>query len=395
MNRIAKLSQEDRRFIFLTTSQKTGKSFAVIEKDYWVCYLIDYLFTKSDFKDLLIFKGGTSLSKGFELINRMSEDIDLILNWKALGEEYNLDAIENDDSLSKTKLDKIKKEITLKTNRYLKDEFAPKLSKGIKEDLGYEINVSCVDENGGIVIYIDYPKNIKDDYLREVVKLEIGPLAALTPTQIVEIKPYCYDDFSSLFTKNSILVNTVKPERTFWEKATILHREYCRPKEKPMPVRYFRHYYDLYMLGKSLYKDLALNNKELLTAVVHFKQTFYKETWMDYFDILKNGIHLIPDDYRFKDLKEDYNKMKEMIIAIIPFDEIMENLKFLELKINDQNGFMPGIISELLSVILKSKMSIVVSGVTGTGKTEFQKYLINFVQIPDLHLTALHRSSGQ
>ena len=267
MNRIAKLSQQDRRFVFLTSSQKTGKSVAVIEKDYWVCYILDYLFTKSEFKDLLIFKGGTSLSKCFNLINRMSEDIDLILNWKALGEEYNLDIIENDNGISKTKFDKIKKAIIDKTNGYLVNEFAPKLALGIKQDLGYEIDVSCVDENGGIVINIAYPKTEEDDYLREVVKLEIGPLAALIPTQVVKIKPYCFDDFPSLFNKDSIAVNTVKLERSFWEKATILHREACRPKEKSMPSRYFRHYYDLYMLGKSAYKDLALNNKDLLEAV--------------------------------------------------------------------------------------------------------------------------------
>ena len=72
MNQIAKLSQQDRRFVFLTSSQKTGKSVAVIEKDYWVCYILDYLFTKSEFKDLLIFKGGTSLAIHI-LANKMTQ----------------------------------------------------------------------------------------------------------------------------------------------------------------------------------------------------------------------------------------------------------------------------------------------------------------------------------
>ena len=112
-------------------------------------------------------------------------------------------------------------------------------------------------------------------------------------------------------------------------------KEANRPDGSIIPTRYSRHYYDLYMLGKSSYKDLALNDKDLLEAVIHFKQKFYRETWMDYSDILANGIRLVPDDYRFKDLKDDYNKMKEMIQTLIPFDEIMDYLKILEKEIND------------------------------------------------------------
>lgn len=110
MNTIARLNDEDRKFIFLKTSEATGKSVAIVEKDYRISYLLDYLFAKSSFNDMLVFKGGTSLSKGFNLINRMSEDIDLILNWKRLGEEYNLHLLEKDDMLSRNQLNKKKKE---------------------------------------------------------------------------------------------------------------------------------------------------------------------------------------------------------------------------------------------------------------------------------------------
>lgn len=335
MNTIAKLKAEDRKFVFLKTSETLGKTISIIEKDYWVCYLLDYLFTKSEFKDMLVFKGGTSLSKGYNLINRMSEDIDLILNWKILGEEYNLDLWEHDETISKNKINKNKKEILEKNNEYLINEFAPKLSKGIKEDLGFEIEVSCVDENGTIVIYVDYPKTLKDDYLLDVVKLEIGPIAALTPTKIIEIKPYCFEEFKQLFKTKIIKVKTVTPERTFWEKATILHREALRPNTKLMPLRYFRHYYDLYMLGKSIYKNKALKDIQLLKAVVHFKATFYRETWMNYEDIFIKGIRLVPDEFRFEELKKDYNKMKEMIQELVPFEEIIDYLKVLEKEINN------------------------------------------------------------
>ena len=79
MNTIAKLKVEDRKFVFLKASEAKGKTVSIIEKDYWVCYLLDYLFTKSEFKDMLVSKGGTSLSKCYKIIDRFSEDIDLTL----------------------------------------------------------------------------------------------------------------------------------------------------------------------------------------------------------------------------------------------------------------------------------------------------------------------------
>ena len=165
-----------------------------------------------------------------------------------------------------------------------------------------------MDENGGIVIYVDYPKTIKDNYLLDVVKLEIGPVAALTPTKMIDIKPYCFEEFQQIFKVKTIKVETVTPERSFWEKATILHREAYRPKNKLIPLRYFRHYYDLFMLRKSIYKDNALKDIQLLKDVTHFKETFYRETWTNYEEIFKKGIRLIPDEYRFDELKKDYVK---------------------------------------------------------------------------------------
>ena len=335
MNTIARLNDEDRKFIFLKTSEATGKSVAIVEKDYWISYLLDYLFAKSSFNDMLVFKGGTSLSKGFNLINRMSEDIDLILNWKRLGEEYNLDLLEKDDTLSRNQLNKKKKEILKKTNEFLINDFAPELSKGIERDLGYKIGVSCVDENGGVVIYVDYPKIIHDTYLLDVVKLEIGPLAALTPTIIVDISPYCLDVFPDLCENKAVKVKTVIPERSFWEKATILHREALRPSEKLMPRRYFRHYYDLYMLQKSQYKETAIKDIALLQSVIRFKERFYRETWMNYETILTKGIRLIPDRYRFEELRKDCYDMREMIQEPFSFDDVINCLTRLEKEINE------------------------------------------------------------
>ena len=87
MKNAAWLSDNDKRILFRNTADKMGLSDAIVEKDFWVCFTLDYLFHRSPWKDSVTFKGGTSLSKAYNLINRFSEDIDLILDWGVLGYE--------------------------------------------------------------------------------------------------------------------------------------------------------------------------------------------------------------------------------------------------------------------------------------------------------------------
>lgn len=101
MKKIARLSDIDRRELFRNTADKMGLNDAIVEKDFWVCYTLDYLFHSSPWKDAITFKGGTSLSKGFNLISRFSEDIDLILDWRVLG----YGAVEPWEERSNTKQD--------------------------------------------------------------------------------------------------------------------------------------------------------------------------------------------------------------------------------------------------------------------------------------------------
>lgn len=85
MKHVAKFSDNDKRRLFRNTADKMGLNDAIVEKDFWVCFTLDYLFQRSPWKDSITFKGGTSLSKAFRLISRFSEDIDLILDWRVLG----------------------------------------------------------------------------------------------------------------------------------------------------------------------------------------------------------------------------------------------------------------------------------------------------------------------
>lgn len=85
MRKIACLPDDDRRELFRNTADKMDLNDAIVEKDFWVCFTLDYLFHCCPWKDSITFKGGTSLSKAFNLISRFSEDINLILDWRVLG----------------------------------------------------------------------------------------------------------------------------------------------------------------------------------------------------------------------------------------------------------------------------------------------------------------------
>ena len=80
MRNIAKINERDKIALFTNTAAKMGLTDAIVEKDFWVCFVLDYLFRRSKWKNDIAFKGGTSLSKAYGLIERFSEDIDIILD---------------------------------------------------------------------------------------------------------------------------------------------------------------------------------------------------------------------------------------------------------------------------------------------------------------------------
>ena len=125
MNNIARINSSDRKALFQNTAAKMGLTEAIVEKDYWVCFMLDYLFHRCKWKDSIAFKGGTSLSKAYGLIERFSEDIDLILDWRVLG--YDKD--EPWENRSNTKQDLFNKEANRRTEVFLKDNFCRVLQK--------------------------------------------------------------------------------------------------------------------------------------------------------------------------------------------------------------------------------------------------------------------------
>ena len=328
MKQIANMTNEDKRFIFYSASLKMKIHPAIIEKDFWICYILDYLFNESKYKDYFTFKGGTSLSKAYNVITRMSEDIDLILDWQLLGAKIN----EPLEERSKRQQELYNEKLNNLAKEFIANELYEDLSVGFKEIKDLKIEV--VKEEQLINIY--YPKiyDIDNAGILPCVRLEIGPLAAWTPASVMEINPYISDVIPN-FTIQGTNVRTVAIERTFWEKITILHREANRPENKKMPIRYARHYYDVYQIFKSQYFNDILRKKYVLEKVTKFKIKFYNDNWAKYDDVLKGNVKISPQEVRLKELNEDYNSMKEMINGDVPsLSDIVLALNELEKIIN-------------------------------------------------------------
>ena len=284
MKEVAKLQIKDRTELFQATAISMGMQPNVIEKDFWVCFMLDHLFHDCRYKNAFVFKGGTSLSKSYHVIERFSEDIDLILDWrKIINDEVN-----PWEERSKTKQDIFNKQINSEAAKFYKEELIPQLNIEMKEKLGDGEWIS-VDTEDEMVVNFYYP---------------------------------------DIFSQKETSVLTIDVERTFWEKLTILHKIANFPEGKPLPARYARHLYDVYNMGNSWVKERAFKRKELLEKDVAFKQKFYYAKGAHYETATLSSIELMPKEAVLNALKEDYQAMRNMIYGNIP--EFKDILMFLE-----------------------------------------------------------------
>lgn len=347
MMKIINSSTEERNLLFTRVSESTHIPLAMVEKDFWVCFVLARIFSDAELRDALRFKGGTSLSKGYGLIKRFSEDLDLILDKSlVLGDE---DIFKSPYKKQREFSDVISEKTATYISTILKSKIENVLNDAVKVYTDAEYAEITPSYNPGKIdnksLHIVYPKSANDTYLRPDILLEIGIMSARTPCEDRNITSYVAQTFPQLALE-SCNVPTVKPIRTFWDKATILHREFYRPatkynkqtdSEEPnyTPVRYSRHYHDLYQLGNSFVKDEALADRNLLADVVDRKDKLYHCPWAKYDECLTGKMHLLPNENNKSVIQEDYKAMQNMIYGEVPsWDEIIKYLTELEKEIN-------------------------------------------------------------
>lgn len=329
---------------FDTTAQRLGTAPQNIEKDFWVCWTLDALFNGlQEGGPRLLFKGGTSLSKGFGLINRFSEDIDVTVFRDDIGEPATLAEL---DALSgkkrRARLDGIRDACQAYINGPLRAELMAILQHRL-EAAGLDPGAGRVEADDtdadGQTLLVWYPAATpRVDYVRAAIKIESGAKSALDPNSAVPVRPYVDDDLPAL-DLTVPAVRTVDPERTYWDKVVILHglRRWFdkRGELRGGGQRVSRHYYDLHRLAATPVGTAAIAEKALGADCVAHARMFFNRPDYDLASAAPGSFALRPHDAMIDQLRADYRAMQGMIFGDPPaFEAVLASIATLEARLN-------------------------------------------------------------
>ncbi|MFN0056240.1 MAG: nucleotidyl transferase AbiEii/AbiGii toxin family protein [Planctomycetales bacterium] len=341
------MSMRDRADLFAESARRRTMNVVVIEKDFWVCWVLKRLFTMPNLPAGLIFKGGTSLSKVFGVIERFSEDVDLSFNRDDLGFGG-----ENDPAHagSKKKQQAQVENLVVATSQMIRDKLLPRLMTVIESELksasgrSWGLELDSTDAEQQTVLF-HYPKSDQHraesaPYLRPNVRLEMGARAEHWPITVGTVQPYAADDVPTAFQNPACTVRAAAAERTFWEKATILHMWHHAGADKTLKERQSRHYYDVVRLFEHPTGKSALNDLELLRAVARHKSLFFRRAWAKFDEAVPGSLRLVPPKARLVELAHDYATMREeMIFGEAPtMEHILDVLAEIERLVNGADG---------------------------------------------------------
>jgi Nucleotidyl transferase AbiEii toxin, Type IV TA system len=327
--------------LFTTTAQRIGTTPQNVEKDFWVCWTLDALFNGLPAGPRLLFKGGTSLSKGFGLIQRFSEDIDITVFRDDLGLPTSVEQL---NAMSRKKREAALDAIKAACEAYISGPLCEALSAVatatcVRNGLPAAEFLVGPDPEDRQSLQLRYPTvTPADSYIAKVVKIESGAKSALDPHSVQTITPYVNDDLpgANLAVAN---VTIVDAERTFWDKVVILHglRRWfdIRGVLRGNGQRISRHYYDLYQLLRSDAGTSALANRALGADCVDHARLFFNRPDFDLASAQPPSFALCPEGAMVDDLRRDYRAMTGMIFGVAPaFKDIIESVAGLEARLN-------------------------------------------------------------
>ena len=331
----------DQALFIRETAARRGLLPVMVEKDFWVSWTLAVLFAHPEFGGQLVFKGGTSLSKVFGVIERFSEDIDLSVSPAFLG--ISEESVEQVDS--RNKRTERMQALEAACIERVRTSFVSELERIARESLGkrpvggdwMEFRVDAATHSP--VVLFHYPSNELTgfEYLGRSVKMEFGSLTDQRPVGTHAVRSWVAEEFPKPLADFRCELVALDLERTFWEKATILHAEHHRDPAKPIRDRFSRHCSDMAALARHAVVERALARADLRQRVADWKSRFFAATWAHY-DLAKPGtFRLVPPHFRLAELEKDYRAMRPMFPAEPPsFAIIIEALRGLENRINQK-----------------------------------------------------------
>ena len=302
----------------------------IIEKDLWITAVLHALFAPP-YAENLSFKGGTSLSKCWNLIERFSEDVDIAINREFFG--FFGDAFT---------IKQISKNLRKSTCKFVRDTLQFDLARQMEENgisthlFSVKMNITPVTTVDPENVFVEYKSVFNaSQYIKNTVVLEIGGRSMKEPLQEVEIQSFIDNHFQqATFAEKPFKINAVVPERTFLEKICLLHEEYSKPSEAIRVERMSRHLYDLVRIMDTPIAENALKNKELFQSIANHRRIFIAMKDFDYNTLSPAAINIIPPESVITKWEEDYNKMQTMIYGkSLSFNILIEKIRQLNERI--------------------------------------------------------------
>ena len=335
------LPEQDRRDVFEATASRLDTLPGYVEKDFWVCLVLDVLYNRlPDGHPNLLFKGGTSLSKAFGLIERFSEDIDVVVFRGALGFEGERDPTVA-RNLSNRRRAALFKELSAACSGYIRGDLQIALTSLIDDLVDGGHVVPDEDDVDGQTLFVEYPTLYPSGdiaYVAPRVRIEAGARSALDPSLNCTITPYVADELPDWsFDVGDIRV--IAAERTYWEKLLILHGVHCGYRDaERLPAdrdRVSRHYYDVAMITATETGRSALSDIDLLDAVRNHNLIAFRQAWKRFEEAVPGSVRLVPQPELGRVIERDYSAMQGMILGDVPdFGWVMEQLQYAETAIN-------------------------------------------------------------
>ena len=337
MDAFLTMPANERRQLCEVAGVAMGLSPASIEKDFWVCWILRELFTLPGTGPHLTFKGGTSLSKGWKLIERFSEDIDIVIDrdFLGFGGERSPEAATGSNE-RRRRLEALRTASQKHIVEFLAPALASRLRERLPDEKAWTLSDDPEDPDGQTLVFA-YPAAVPvPGYLRAVVKIEIGARSDIEPSATPTIQPYIADALPDALGPSTFIVQTLDPKRTFWEKSSLLHEETYRAGGNAPAARLARHYYDLWCLIRAGVGDAARAEPELFNRVVAHRAIFFRRTKKAQDALRPGSLRLLPAAERQQDWKRDYEAMRETMFFGDPpeFDEIMEVVGEFERRFN-------------------------------------------------------------
>ena len=326
-----KLTEQNKQNIFREVAIGINLSSAAIEKDWWVVRTLELVFASS-IAPHTVFKGGTSLSKAWNLIDRFSEDIDLALDRRFLGIE------KPDSEMTGSQVSKLRK----LSAKFITEKYFPELAQLFKTaGLKVEIKLGEIktDDQDPLIIEIYYD-TLTDPipYLKPRVLIDIGSRSLIEPFNERSFTSMVGEKYKGkAFADNNIVIPSVNPQRTFLEKIFLLHEEFQLPIEKIKVERKSRHLYDVEKLMDTEYAMAALSNKALYQTIVEHRAKLTPLRGIDYANHTPDKINPIPPDAMMGEWEKDYQIMQESMLnnPSLPFDKLIERMQEIKARINN------------------------------------------------------------